>query len=59
LLTIACEPPRCEICGADAVATELRGGRKTPLCAVHIAQSDPEATPIYAEIANIRADKEE
>jgi hypothetical protein len=58
-VTIACEPPRCEICGADAVATELRGGRKTPLCAVHLAQTDSAATAIYAEIANIRADKEE
>jgi hypothetical protein len=58
-VTIVGEPPRCEICGADAVATELRGGTKTPLCAVHLAQSDPEATAIYAEIANIRADKEE
>ncbi len=37
---------RCEICGEPAVASELRQGTKTPLCAVHLALSDPEAAEL-------------
>ncbi len=44
---------RCETCGEPAVASELRQGMKTPLCAVHLALSDPEAAELYAKILQI------
>jgi hypothetical protein len=56
---IAAEAPRCEICSEPAVATGLRDGTETQLCAIHLALSDPVAAALYAEIARLKAGEKE
>jgi hypothetical protein len=53
------DTPRCEICGAPAVAARIHGETKTPLCAVHLSMSDHEAAAFYAKILRIKAGEED